>query len=198
MSNRVFIPEVSHAIEEYFERVGLTQVMAAHLLGVTPQAVSLQLRQPFGKNVSAKWEKAFGFNREFLMTGEGELISSDKEFTPAEKAIHESASKELGLIKEIEKENKALAQDGSKNDELAQKEDDMYRKIDLDDFVYNTHWDSTKDYESAFTLVEAVRVKISDLEAELEYYIREHQKLVEENKNLFIENSALRRIGRRK
>ena len=162
MSNRVFISEVSHAIEEHFKRVGLTQVMAAQLLGVTPQAVSLQLRQPFGKNVSAKWEKAFGFNRVFLMTGKGELISPDIDFTPAKK------------------------------------EDKSFQKIDLEDFVCHNHWDSQKDYESALTLAHAALSQIGDFKAEIDYYIRENQKLVEENKKLFIENSALRRIGKRK
>ncbi len=81
MSNNNTHPEVSIAIEEYFKQQGLTHRMVAKILGVTPQAVSRQIKQPFGKNVSGKWAKALGFNIEFLTSGKGKLIPSDDETT---------------------------------------------------------------------------------------------------------------------
>ena len=76
---RSCIPAVTKTIKEHFRKNCIHQTDASKMLGVTPQAVSLQLKQPFGKCVSKRWEKAFGFNPHFLMTGTGELIAGTPE-----------------------------------------------------------------------------------------------------------------------
>lgn len=193
MSNRVFHPEISHAIEEYFTSLGITQAMAAHILGVTPQAVSLQLRQPFGKNVSAKWSKAFGFNRDFLITGEGELLTEPALSNTEEIAYH-AAKNSLQRIKEQVREDheSAIMEDMLSKEAIS--EEESYRKIDISSFISDSSWDSERDYNLAVKLGEIFRVQLNDAIAELEYLSRESTRLKEENKKLFIENSALRRL----
>lgn len=193
MNNRVFHPEVSHAIEAYFTSLGITQAMAAHILGVTPQAVSLQLRQPFGKNVSTKWSKAFGFNRDFLITGEGELLAEPALSNTEEIAYH-AAKNSLQRIKEQVREDheSAIMEDMLSKEAIS--EEESYRKIDISSFTSDSSWDSERDYNLAVKLGEIFRVQLNDAIAELEYLSRESTRLKEENKKLFIENSALRRL----
>lgn len=186
MSNRVFHPEVSLAIEEYFKKAGISQVMAAKLLNVTPQAVSLQLKQPFGKNVSSKWEKAFGFNRDFLMTGNGELIAPRE---PIESAQTDSGSVNNSSMHKSE--GPAQKDDMSAN---ITKDEAYYRNLDIDDFVYDAKWESTNDYMLAQEIVKAFYIQLNAIKAEIDYYKRELAKLSEEKKNLFLENATLRRL----
>lgn len=186
MSNRVFHPEVSLAIEEYFKKAGISQVMAAKLLNVTPQAVSLQLKQPFGKNVSSKWEKAFGFNRDFLMTGNGELIAPRE---PIESAQTDSGSVNNSSMHKSE--GPAQKDDTSAN---ITKDEAYYRNLDIDDFVYDAKWESTNDYMLAQEIVKAFYIQLNAIKAEIDYYKRELAKLSEEKKNLFLENATLRRL----
>ncbi len=186
MSNRVFHPEVSLAIEEYFKKAGISQVMAAKLLNVTPQAVSLQLKQPFGKNVSSKWEKAFGFNRDFLMTGNGELIAPRE---PIESAQTDSGSVNNSSMHKSE--GAAQKDDTSAN---ITKDEAYYRNLDIDDFVYDAKWESTNDYMLAQEIVKAFYIQMNAIKAEIDYYKRELAKLSEEKKNLFLENATLRQL----
>lgn len=186
MSNRVFYPEVSLAIEEYFKKVGISQVMAAKLLNVTPQAVSLQLKQPFGKNVSSKWEKAFGFNRDFLMTGNGELIAPRE---PIESAQTDSGSVNNSSMHKSE----GPAQKDDTSADIP-KDETYYRNLDIDDFVGDAKWESTNDSQLAYEIVQAFNIQMNAIKAEIDYYKRELAKLSEENKNLFLENATLRRL----
>lgn len=186
MSNRVFHPEVSLAIEEYFKKAGISQVMAAKLLNVTPQAVSLQLKQPFGKNVSSKWEKAFGFNRDFLMTGNGELIAPRE---PIESAQTDSGSVNNSSMHKSE----GPAQKGDTSADIP-KDETYYRNLDIDDFVDDAKWESTNDYQLAYDIVQAFYIQMNAIKAEIDYYKRELAKLSEEKKNLFLENATLRRL----
>ena len=72
--------EIGNKIKEYFSEKGLSQQEAATMLGVQQAAVSNQLNgRPFGKNSAAKWNKAFGFRINWLLTGEGPMFDKDSE-----------------------------------------------------------------------------------------------------------------------
>lgn len=74
--------EIGNTIKEYFAEIGLSQTDAAGRLGVQQAAISNQLNgRAFGKNSAAKWNKAFGFRVNWLLTGEGPMFdpqSSDE------------------------------------------------------------------------------------------------------------------------
>ncbi len=72
MANRVLIGK---KIKEYFSEAGMSQQEVAKVLNVQQAAVSNQLNgRPFGKNSAAKWNKAFGFRINWLLTGEGAMF----------------------------------------------------------------------------------------------------------------------------
>ena len=69
--------EIGNKIKEYFSEEGISQIEAAAALGVQQAAVSNQLNgRPFGKNSAAKWNKAFGFRKNWLLTGEGPMFDA--------------------------------------------------------------------------------------------------------------------------
>ncbi len=68
---------IGKKIKEYFSEIGMSQIEAANLLGVQQAAVSNQLNgRPFGKNSAAKWNTAFGFRTNWLLTGEGPMFDT--------------------------------------------------------------------------------------------------------------------------
>ena len=72
--------EIGKTIKEYFSEIGMSQIEAANMLGVQQAAVSNQLNgRPFGKNSAAKWNNAFGFRVNWLLTGEGPMFESKNE-----------------------------------------------------------------------------------------------------------------------
>lgn len=77
---------IGKKIKEYFAEIGMSQMEAAKILEVQQAAVSNQLNgRPFGKNSAAKWNKAFGFRINWLLTGEGPMFDANtaatKEYT---------------------------------------------------------------------------------------------------------------------
>ena len=69
--------EIGNIIKEYFIEIGISQTEAATRLGVQQAAVSNQLNgRAFGKNSAAKWNKAFGFRVNWLLTGEGPMFDA--------------------------------------------------------------------------------------------------------------------------
>ncbi len=67
--------EIGKKIKEYFSEIGMSQMEAAEKLGVQQAAVSNQLNgRSFGKNSAAKWNAAFGFRTNWLLTGEGTMF----------------------------------------------------------------------------------------------------------------------------
>ncbi len=67
--------EIGRKIKEYFSEIGMSQAEAADKLGVQQTAVSNQLNgRTFGKNSAAKWNAAFGFRTNWLLTGEGAMF----------------------------------------------------------------------------------------------------------------------------
>ncbi len=76
--------EIGRKIKEYFSEIGMSQTEAAEKLGIQQAAVSNQLNgRAFGKNSAAKWNAAFGFRINWLMTGEGRM------FDPTDKGYDE-------------------------------------------------------------------------------------------------------------
>ncbi len=60
--------------------MGMSQQEVANVLEVQQAAVSNQLNgRPFGKNSAAKWNKAFGFRTNWLLTGEGPMFEKQME-----------------------------------------------------------------------------------------------------------------------
>lgn len=72
--------EIGKTIKEYFSEIGMSQLDAANALGVQQAAVSNQLNgRPFGKNSAAKWNSAFGFRINWLLTGEGPMFDTQEQ-----------------------------------------------------------------------------------------------------------------------
>ncbi len=73
--------EIGKKIKEYFSEMGMSQQEVANILDVQQAAVSNQLNgRSFGKNAAAKWSKAFGFRKNWLVTGEGPMFEAHHEF----------------------------------------------------------------------------------------------------------------------
>ncbi len=69
---------VGLSIRKIFKESGLSQQDVANILNVTQSVISKWLNgKPFGKNVAKQWEKAFGFRQNWLITGEGEMFTSN-------------------------------------------------------------------------------------------------------------------------
>lgn len=74
--------EIGQKIKEYFSEMGMSQQEVANVLEVQQAAVSNQLNgRPFGKNSAAKWNKAFGFRTNWLLTGEGPMFEKQMEMS---------------------------------------------------------------------------------------------------------------------
>lgn len=70
--------EVGQQLRAYFEEKGMTQQQVANILGIKQQNVGVHFQgRPFGKNAAMKWQRAFGFNAQWLMTGTGKMMLDD-------------------------------------------------------------------------------------------------------------------------
>lgn len=91
--------EIGNTIKEYFAEIGLSQTDVASRLGVQQAAVSNQLNgRAFGKNSAAKWNKAFGFRVNWLLTGEGSMFDPQ---APEEHEYHLETHPELNHDNDI-------------------------------------------------------------------------------------------------
>lgn len=71
---------VGKKIKDYFKEKGITQVVAAEMLGSTQQVVGRLLNgKPFGKRTAANWSRVFGLNAAWLTTGYGAMFEADME-----------------------------------------------------------------------------------------------------------------------
>lgn len=71
---------IGKRIKEYFSEKGTSQQEAARILNIQQAAVSNQLNgRPFGKNSAARWNKAFGFRTNWLLTGEGPMFDTQSD-----------------------------------------------------------------------------------------------------------------------
>lgn len=78
--DKQYVPtNISIKLKEYFLENGMKQSDIAKALDVTQAAVSGQLNgRPFGVNAAKKWSKTFGFNIDWLITGEGSMFTNRK------------------------------------------------------------------------------------------------------------------------
>ena len=80
----VQVDNIGKKIKDYFRENGITQVVAAEMLGSTQQVVNRLLNgKPFGKRTADNWSRVFGFNPAWLRTGYGEMFEADMENTEA-------------------------------------------------------------------------------------------------------------------
>lgn len=71
--------EISKKLKDYFAENGMKQSEIAAALDVTQSAVSNQLNgRPFGINAAKKWSKLFGFNINWLLTGDGPMFDKKR------------------------------------------------------------------------------------------------------------------------
>lgn len=71
------------SLQDHFNKIGLTQVEVADILGVTKVYVNALLteRKKFGKKQAEKWENLFGVSKSWLLTGEGEMLKNSEVVT---------------------------------------------------------------------------------------------------------------------
>lgn len=70
--------EVGRKLRAYFEEKGMTQQQVADILGIQQQNVGVHFQgRPFGKNAAMKWQRAFGFSAQWLMTSTGKMMLDD-------------------------------------------------------------------------------------------------------------------------
>ena len=76
---------VGKKLKNYFEQKGYSQQQIADILDVHQTNISALFlgKRPFGKNAAKKWNKAFGFRVNWLMTGEGPMFDADTTATPS-------------------------------------------------------------------------------------------------------------------
>lgn len=84
---------ITNAIRFYLIEQGLSISKAAELLGMKQQQLSALLngRKNIGANIAQRMHEVFGFDKHFLLTGEGSLTH-----TPAE-PVMQTASGDLNL-----------------------------------------------------------------------------------------------------
>ena len=189
MGNSVYSPKVRAAIEAYFDSAGMNQISIAKALEISPQAVSQQLKLPFGKRAANKWAKQFGFDAEFLMTWNGSLVPPP-DLLPEEKRIYSDSLKKQ---EEIQNEGKEMAGYGDPNDADMEKETEYLLSLNIDDLVENQEWDTTEDYNKALEIRDVFWAQIQEVSVDLEFSERNCQELKEEIKRLRLENMSLRR-----
>ncbi len=94
--------EIGKKIKEYFSEIGMSQMEAADKLGVQQAAVSNQLNgRSFGKNSAAKWNAAFGFRANWLLTGEGPMFDQQENPSIPDTEFHIDEHPELNHDNDI-------------------------------------------------------------------------------------------------
>lgn len=86
--------EISKELSKYLNDKGLTQKSIATTLGVSEQFVNALVngRRAFGRKTSQEWQKHFGLSAVWLLTGEGDMLSSSSSAKPQPSAKAERLS----------------------------------------------------------------------------------------------------------
>lgn len=96
--------EICQAIKAYLRYEGIAINTVAERLGSTARAVSAQLAgRAFSRKTAQKYAETFGFNPNYLMTGEGSLLPDDQPEKPA------PASDISNLIEIIKSQQETIA-----------------------------------------------------------------------------------------
>lgn len=94
-------------LREYFDNQGITQSQIAHDLDSSIQYINHMLsgRRNFGRNTSRRFEEAYGISAAWLMTGEGEMMVSDRysDAIPPQLSVNDKVI--YSLRKQIEEQN---------------------------------------------------------------------------------------------
>jgi hypothetical protein len=71
--------KIGRELREYFENQGVKQAEVARRIGVKPQYITkvFSNEREIGKSQIEKWVTQFGFNKVWLLTGEGEMLNND-------------------------------------------------------------------------------------------------------------------------
>lgn len=71
--------KIGRELREYFESQGVKQAEVARRIGVKPQYITkvFSNEREIGKSQIEKWVTQFGFNKVWLLTGEGEMLNND-------------------------------------------------------------------------------------------------------------------------
>ena len=72
--------KIGKELRKYFESQGIKQTEVAQRLGVKPPYITKVFsdEREIGKNQIEKWITQFGFNRTWLLTGEGEMLTNNE------------------------------------------------------------------------------------------------------------------------
>ena len=189
MGNSVYSPKVRAALEAYFDSAGMNQISIAKALKVSPQAVSQQLRLPFGRRAAEKWANEFGFDAEFLMTGNGSLVPPP-DLHPEEKEIYSASLKKQ---EELRNEGQDMPNYMEPVDPDLEKETKYLLSLNVDDLVEKQEWDTVEDYNKALEIRDVFWAQIQEVSVDLEFSEKRCLELKEEVKRLRLENMALRR-----
>ena len=71
--------KIGRELREYFENQGVKQAEVARRIGVKPQYITkvFSNEREIGKSQIEKWVTQFGFNKVWLLTGEGEMLNNE-------------------------------------------------------------------------------------------------------------------------
>lgn len=72
--------KIGRELREYFENQGVKQTEVARRIGVKPQYITkvFSNEREIGKSQIEKWVTQFGFNKVWLLTGEGEMLINNE------------------------------------------------------------------------------------------------------------------------
>lgn len=121
---------VGKKIKDYFKEKGITQVVAAEMLGSTQQIVGRLLNgKPFGKRTAANWSRVFGLNAAWLTTGYGAMFEADMESTTKKAVLEGSEFVANEILKLISDGKLYPASVVKEKDELLYKKDLEIQKL---------------------------------------------------------------------
>lgn len=99
--------DISEKLKKYFSGIGYSQTDIANKLGTTQAYVSLMINGnvAFGKKAAHKWQELFGISAAWLLTGEGEMLVSNKK----ESALIDNVSSETHINNTLGDNNSNIA-----------------------------------------------------------------------------------------
>lgn len=114
-TDQTTIAEICRAVAKDLKRRGYTQAQAAELMNIHPKSVANQIsgKRAFGKKAAHIYAKAFGYSEAYLLHGEGSLLETPKEETPATEAVILTLAQYKELIRRITSLEQSVANLGN-------------------------------------------------------------------------------------